>query len=509
MKKIFILLFTVLLALPLTQNIYAANDFRIEYLTREFENYDGIRKQVSTAKLTYNGVTTNQSIYYIGVNTKTTDYKVISAASYQPFKYTMQGLNVIIQDTQEKFPHLEIAGGVNGDFYDINNTGRPSNIHISNFEIYNKGTTSQVAAGFMDNGEVLLGTPTFLGQHINILNPYGEVKGRIKINRTNTLPTSDVETAVFYENYTEEIPAGLTKVVISASDIKVNGSNVRQYAKGAFKLRTTDAVRVGKDEIVLVGKSMENEAYLSNVDSVLIQELLGNGFENARFAMGMGELLVKDGVASSDMSSDRGKYRHPRTAFGITADGTVFFVGIDGRDIPNGKEGVIFPELALIMKSFGAVQAYNLDGGGSSTMMLKNAETDAYDIINTLSDGRIRSISNGLLFVKGDYEEVLLEVPFPDTRTKYEAPTSLYVDSEGVLHFKGNENMKYTVKLNNKEIYLTKETMHLLLSPGKYEIQVRAKGNSQYMTSDYSETYTYTIHPQNIKQILEIMKKLA
>jgi hypothetical protein len=62
--------------------------------------------------------------------------------------------------------------------------------------------------------------------------------------------------------------------------------------------------------------------------------------------------------------------RSGRTAFGITGDGTVLIVEIDGRQ-PTLSLGASIPETASIMKWLGATTAINLDGGGSSNMVIE------------------------------------------------------------------------------------------------------------------------------------------
>jgi len=54
--------------------------------------------------------------------------------------------------------------------------------------------------------------------------------------------------------------------------------------------------------------------------------------------------------------------------------------------------GMTLPELAELMVAEGAHHAYNLDGGGSSTMVVQDT------VVNSPSDGRERSNSDGLLF---------------------------------------------------------------------------------------------------------------
>ncbi|WP_010272535.1 phosphodiester glycosidase family protein [Paenibacillus senegalensis] len=78
----------------------------------------------------------------------------------------------------------------------------------------------------------------------------------------------------------------------------------------------------------------------------------------------------------------RHKDRHPRTAGAIRSDGTVFFVVVDGRGA-NNSTGFYIEELGLYMKKLGAYQALNMDGGGSSTAVTYNSETDDYEIKNT------------------------------------------------------------------------------------------------------------------------------
>jgi exopolysaccharide biosynthesis protein len=61
--------------------------------------------------------------------------------------------------------------------------------------------------------------------------------------------------------------------------------------------------------------------------------------------------------------------RHPRTAAGLRADGTLLFVTVDGRR-PEESVGMSLPELTDLMLALGCVSAVNLDGGGSTTMVI-------------------------------------------------------------------------------------------------------------------------------------------
>jgi uncharacterized protein YigE (DUF2233 family) len=81
--------------------------------------------------------------------------------------------------------------------------------------------------------------------------------------------------------------------------------------------------------------------------------------------------------------------RQPRTLAGVRADGTLLLVTVDGR-APGWSAGMTLPESARLMRSLGARDALNLDGGGSSTMTVRGA------VVNRPSDRVERRVSDGL-----------------------------------------------------------------------------------------------------------------
>lgn len=95
-----------------------------------------------------------------------------------------------------------------------------------------------------------------------------------------------------------------------------------------------------------------------------------------REAMAAGPRLLKDGRRLSYAAFDAayGAARHPRTALGLDARRRLaWIVTVDGRQ-PGYSEGASLDELADIFVSLGARDAINLDGGGSTTMVIETAE---------------------------------------------------------------------------------------------------------------------------------------
>jgi exopolysaccharide biosynthesis protein len=94
--------------------------------------------------------------------------------------------------------------------------------------------------------------------------------------------------------------------------------------------------------------------------------------------------------------------RHPRTAIGIANNGKrLLLVVVDGRQAPYSA-GMTLRELATLMLALGARDALNLDGGGSTTMVVENPRSGTLEIANRPSDPTgERTVGDALAVVRG------------------------------------------------------------------------------------------------------------
>ena len=101
-------------------------------------------------------------------------------------------------------------------------------------------------------------------------------------------------------------------------------------------------------------------------DDVTAEQLLEDG---AMQVLSFGPALIEDGEIAVTQNEEVGKAMasNPRTAIGIYEDGHYVFVVSDGRT--DESEGLSLYELADFLQELGVETAYNLDGGGSSTMV--------------------------------------------------------------------------------------------------------------------------------------------
>ena len=104
--------------------------------------------------------------------------------------------------------------------------------------------------------------------------------------------------------------------------------------------------------------------------------------------------VVEGNVAGTDGFSNR----NPRTAVGYKPDGTLLLVTVDGRG-RDGSVGMSLRELAALFVRLGASDALNLDGGGSTTMVIGD------QVQNSPSDGPERAVSSALILVPGSRPE--------------------------------------------------------------------------------------------------------
>lgn len=122
------------------------------------------------------------------------------------------------------------------------------------------------------------------------------------------------------------------------------------------------------------------------------------GWAGVMDVIGGSPVLMRAGAVTVAPCSAYVCRRHPRTGVGVTAAGDVLLVTVDGRQ--TNSVGLDIVEFARLFKWLGAESALNLDGGGSSTMVLRGK------VVNSPSDGRERAVSSALLVLpQRDHDE--------------------------------------------------------------------------------------------------------
>lgn len=125
--------------------------------------------------------------------------------------------------------------------------------------------------------------------------------------------------------------------------------------------------------------------YSNNVKSVITPKA-GDSFEGIRTAVAGSAIILKDG----EVQKQNEDY-HPRTAVGISQDNRyVYLMTIDGRQATYSM-GATLEQTGAWLKKFGAWDGINLDGGGSTTMVIRNTDGKAKVLNRPVGHGNIPS----------------------------------------------------------------------------------------------------------------------
>lgn len=149
---------------------------------------------------------------------------------------------------------------------------------------------------------------------------------------------------------------------------------------------------------------IQEAAFAASDDSVFILAKPSKGWEsihqNYQDMMVSGPLLVKDGQRITPDSISFNWTRHPRSAMCLTEDYQLLMVSVDGRH-ENQAVGMSTFEMVELMEALDCHDAFNLDGGGSTTLWLKE-----HGVINYPSDNKkfdhlgARKIANGIVITQ-------------------------------------------------------------------------------------------------------------
>jgi hypothetical protein len=289
-------------------------------------------------------------------------------------------------DTEEH----KVVGAINGDFYDTG-THIPVNGQVVNGKLV-KRPNHWPAFAITDNGLPLIQTFIYSGQlfkdsiscGINGVNEARLENYMVVYNSFNGSKTGSNEwgAEVLAKYITSPLVNDTVLVKIIEMDTIVgtgHGNNTIPSNGLVFSGHGTSAAYLKQ---FAIGDTLQYVLGLSANEEKIMQHIGGYPM------MITGGDIVK--TNTNAFSTDR----HPRTAIGFSQDSSkVYMVVVDGRQT-GYSVGMSLYELGNYMLEWNVFQAVNLDGGGSSTMVIKNK------VANSPSDGSgERSVTNGLMVV--------------------------------------------------------------------------------------------------------------
>ncbi len=348
------------------------------------------------------------------------------------------------------------VAAINGGFFDTG-TGVPvGNLFVDGKAEYISDIL-RTTFGFTYQGEMKVG---YLAPRITV-----EIAGRgqLSVQGINLSPVSD-GLVLYTPAWDKSVPegvrvalkpeeAGTYRVVDASSGIPAGGSILVGWGNSASQLRS-----------------------ITTGSSVKIVTELPSDWNNLRHGLSGSPILVENSLPV-DQAVQEGLWGTvlkvaPRTAVGVTSQGKILLVVVDGRQ--EKSAGVSLEELSYLMIDLGAVQAVGLDGGGSSEIWVKG------QILNNPSDKKERPLGNGLLVLQQlpvfvDGKRLYLDVPPVIEQGRTLVPLRKIFERLGAGIDWNEENKTVLATKGEQTIELTMGQASCLVNGKKVQLDVPAK----------------------------------
>jgi len=282
--------------------------------------------------------------------------------------------------------NLRVGGGMNADFFVFEPPGIPIGAHVTAGRVIS-GPFSRPVLAFDSTGVPWIGTLAVrgwvrIGADSLPLGAWNQRRsGGLKLFDRNWGAATDTATGLV------KIAAGGNPLRVTAAD---TSSGAMPIPEGGIVLVADSAVPPAVRARLRAARPGDPVAWRAWLEPTMPMEAVG-GFP----------ILVADSAIVADLDSAGsarfGPVRHPRTAVGLAAGGRrLLFVVVDGRQLPF-SDGMTLRELADFFLRLSANRAINLDGGGSTEMVVNRAGIMA--IANRPSDPVERPVANALALV--------------------------------------------------------------------------------------------------------------
>ncbi|WP_202080288.1 phosphodiester glycosidase family protein [Caldalkalibacillus salinus] len=366
----------------------------------------------------------------------------------------------------------DAVAGINASFFNMQNEGGTFGAVVRDGELISSPADVDGWNTFaiLQNREAIIRELGFTGE---IVAPTGNTFPLTGLNKTEywspDSPASNYSGTVHMftsewgsesrgaiEGYDELVEVEVTQGVVS--DIRLNTSRT-----------------IPEDGYVLMGHGQGSTFLQENLDigdTVDLQYNLTPENLDINQAVGANFLLVENGQVVPAMPEDSAlQGKNSRSALGVTQDGqTLFMVSVDRSDV---NPGVTLEQLASFLVDLGSHRAVNLDGGGSTSLAIKQPGHLQSTRVNTTSWERSVADALGIFNTAPKSTAKELQVSGPEVALLNESTTFQFNGYDLNYHPFSPEEVNWTVKdgtgqVNGKSVQWQE--------PGETFIQVEKDG---------------------------------
>ena len=317
----------------------------------------------------------------------------------------ISGANVIdiAENYEQLHPGFEVLASINGDYFNMSNFA-PINALVqdgSTVKYTNFYLERYFSVGFTNDEQLFIKNKsneledTF---SLTITDDSGVTVRELYLEGLNRIPT-DGGTTAYYGILNAPV---INDAFLMEANIDVK-TNYDSLMLQATCTQSVDSVSTETDVVTVATKNSEVQAFLQSGYHIRIQKNIAGVNQDLQSVIGVGSQPLEDSVIKefediNDQNISFAQTRHPRSSFGFTDTGDFYLVAFDGRQ--TDMVGVNLREMSYVMQQLGCVDAFNLDGGGSTQIAIK--EDGNFRMLNSPSDVPYRRVTNAVLIVRPD-----------------------------------------------------------------------------------------------------------
>ena len=346
----------------------------------------------------------DQKIFYGEYNTtgKDAKYEWVIHSIREGSNTTLTNVMDIARDYEAKTGR-KVMLATNGDYFYA--TGSNVDSYVNNGIVISKGNmANKNCIGFDNNGKVVVGRMTEVETRLVVSTNNGQMQ-QFEIDKYNQQPAAG-EIAIY------NVPGTYTVTNAGVMIVKSSSANLNQYpvwgtdyTMTATGVHATKEFKLNSGQYAVVYTEEDNATFAKHVfgEAVDLVEIPAGQYEDCTWVVGGYDVIVNNYQVNTNCHTDNsGNANAPRTFIGFKEDGTGFLCVVDGRQ-PGYSSGITVNQEAELAAVLGAKYALELDGGGSSTVIVRI--NDELTLRNQPSDGSMRRVSNAILLVEKEVEE--------------------------------------------------------------------------------------------------------
>ena len=437
------------------------------------------------------GKSTSQHVFVFSQK-QTSNSKVVTwAVRGDSGKLSRSTVSGICADYEKTHPDWKVVGAINADQYitgwgtDIGGkgqdyyypqpyypmiadgegwfiiTGMPSAGGSNVVSILQDGSNDPLING---SSNIRYGEIKVAGLFLYIIDDEGNRLEKFNLSSINESPMAGESSVwVSYVNDNKEYPtkslSGNLFVVKNAErayasnsiDFQYKGDNAMNAFFGKGHITSVcNKADIGYGDFAIESNDESLISKLKENTRILVQYEFEGGYSDVESAIGYHTIHRMDNKdLTSSASYNTSKY--PRAIIGRTEYGEIVLMAIDGKQDAIGASGANFNETNAILKEYGVVEAYQMDGGGSVTAVL--AQENGFTTVNSPCDGAPRSVFSALLVVERRKPEVDLKiVDYDDKKTTFKFDLAMHGFSCKKLEFAIGSNT-YDIQKVDGELF--------------------------------------------------------